>query len=209
MMRSIAGLDTAAGLRRVLGKQAAYYKLLHTFVRDQGDLPSRLAERLAVNDRAGAGVLLHTLRGVAGNIGAVKVQTLAQQLEQALTRETPDELAPRQEAVTVELERLLAAIQAALPTAAEAQPLDEQPLDEQQLDAICRRLLTLLADNDSQAENLMQGHGVLLRAAFGERYAGIEAALDQFDFEQAYALLSEALQARRPALENEDEMRTK
>ncbi|WP_158567951.1 response regulator [Duganella sp. BJB476] len=196
-MPAIDGLDTAAGLRRVLGKQAAYSKMLQTFVRDQGDLAARLAERLALSDRTGAAALLHTLRGVAGNIGAVRVQTLAQQMEQALAHETAAELLPRQQALGSALERVLAGIAAALPAVAAAPPLPALAApDRQLLASVCPRLLALLADNDSQAENLAQEHAALLRAAFGVAAAtGMEAALEQFDFEQAHALLAQAWQS--------------
>jgi hypothetical protein len=40
-------------------------------------------------------------------------------------------------------------------------------------------------------------HGALLRTAIGEACAGAEAALEQFDFDQAHVLLSSALQARQ------------
>ena len=196
-MPAIDGLDTAAGLRRVLGKQAAYSKMLQTFVRDQGDLAARLAERLALSDRTGAAALLHTLRGVAGNIGAVRVQTLAQQMEQALAHETAAELLPRQQALGSALERVLAGIAAALPAVAAPPPLPALAApDRQLLASVCPRLLALLADNDSQAENLAQEHAALLRAAFGVAAAtGMEAALEQFDFEQAHALLAQAWQS--------------
>ncbi|RFP18726.1 MULTISPECIES: response regulator [unclassified Duganella] len=197
----IAGLDTAAGLRRVLGKQAAYSKMLQTFVRDQGGMAARLAERLELSDRAGAAALLHTLRGVAGNIGAVRVQTLAQQLEQALGRETAAELQARQVALVLELERVLAAVTAALPAATVAPLAALTAPDQQLLAGVCARLQALLADNDSQAENLLQEHMILLRAAFGDAADAIERALDQFDFEHAHALLADARQAGRANLQ--------
>ncbi|MBA5604271.1 response regulator [Duganella sp. FT3S] len=198
----IAGLDTAAGLRRMLGKQAAYRKMLHTFVRDQGSLPVRLSDCLEVSDRSGAGALLHTLRGVAGNIGAVKVQMLAQQMEQALGRETPQELEARQVALVLELERVLTAIVAAFPERAEtAQPALMSAEDRQLLASVCPRLLLLLADNDSQAERLLQEHTGLLAGAFGDSAAAVAAALEQFDFEQAHGLLSEAWRASQANVE--------
>ncbi len=202
MTPAIAGLDTAAGLRRVLGKQAAYTKMLQTFIRDQGGLPAQLAARLEVSDRSGAGALLHTLRGVAGNIGAVKVQTLAQQMEQALGRETAAELAARQLALVLELERVLAAIVVALPAQPEvAGPAPLTAQDRQLLDSVCPRLLALLADNDSQAEHLLLLHAALLSSALGDTAAAIAAALDQFDFEQAHGLLTDAWHASQADLQ--------
>jgi two-component system sensor histidine kinase/response regulator len=207
---AIAGLDTAAGLRRVLGKLPAYNKMLHTFVRDQGPLPALLTASLAAGDSGAAQHLLHTLRGVAGNIGADRVQQLALAMELALPLETAAELATRGEALAAELAAVLAAIRAALPApaaaAAMANPADAPAkppaglpagLDEARLAAICQRLLGLLANNDSQAENVLLDEAPLLRAAFGPACARLEAALDQFDFEQAHAVLDAAWAAHQ------------
>jgi two-component system sensor histidine kinase/response regulator len=198
----IAGLDTAAGLRRVLGNLTTYYKMLQTFVRDQAALPLRLETALTTGDHTDAQALLHTLRGVAGNIGADTVQTLSHQLEQALGREVPAQLAQRQTALIASLEQVFAAIVAALPEQAPLATIAE--VDEGQLASVCQHLLALLADNDSQAENLLQVHAALLCTAFGAHFDNIEMALDQFEFERAHKLLTAAWQARQTTtLENE------
>jgi two-component system sensor histidine kinase/response regulator len=201
---AIAGLDTAAGLRRVLGKLGAYYKLLNTFVRDQGPAPELITVRLAAGDTDGALMLLHTLRGVAGNVGAVRVAQLALQLELALRLETPAELAVRCAALVAELQAVLGAVCAALPAdhaegGAAPGAGAAAALDEARLAAVCARLLPLLADNDSQAENVVLEEAALLRAAFGAVCTELEAALDQFDFDRAHALLAGACQARAAA----------
>jgi signal transduction histidine kinase/CheY-like chemotaxis protein len=193
----IDGLDTAAGLHRVLGKLPSYHKLLHTFVRNQSSLPERLAACMAVDDLVGAAALLHTLRGVAGNIGADAVQALAQEMEYALGHETPDDLARREAALSAELDRVLAAIRSALPEPQAAQA--PVTIDEEKLAGICQRLLALMAGNDSQAEGLLQEHDALLRAAIGAPVAEIRAALDQFDFEVAHDLLAAAWRMRTEA----------
>ncbi|NRR32507.1 response regulator [Oxalobacteraceae bacterium] len=194
---AIAGLDTAAGLRRAMGKPDVYQQLLRTFVRDQAELPQQLSDSLTVGDVPGTTALLHTLRGVAGNIGADRVQLLAQQLEQALGRETLPELAGRRDALLGELERQLGAIRAALRALPAAPPARQQPAPAPaRLDPVCRHLLALLAESDSEAEYLLQEQGELLRAGFGPPFARVEAALERFDFEQAHALLL-ALQAEQ------------
>jgi two-component system sensor histidine kinase/response regulator len=198
----IAGLDTTAGLHRVLGKLASYHKLLRIFLRDQAAFPAQLAAAMAAGDQAGAAALLHTLRGVAGNIGAVTVQALAHQMERTLKQdgahETMAELARLQTALVAELKAVMGAIEAALP---EAEPAASAParaaIDEAQLESVCQRLLALLADNDSRAERLLQEHSALLRAAFDTQFARIEMLLDQFDFELAHELLTTAWRARQ------------
>ncbi|HVR53279.1 MAG TPA: response regulator, partial [Pseudorhodoferax sp.] len=66
---AIAGLDTAAGLRRVLGKVPLYRQLLSKFMAGQAGTPQAIAQALQHGDAATAERLAHTLKGVAGNLG--------------------------------------------------------------------------------------------------------------------------------------------
>ena len=56
---------------------------------------------------------------------------------------------------------------------------------------LCQQLCALLEQNDVDAINLWQQHGALLGVALGERYGQLDAAIQQFDFEQALVLLRE------------------
>lgn len=57
--------------------------------------------------------------------------------------------------------------------------------------ALCQQLCALLEQNDVDAVNLWQQHAPLLRSALGARHAPLDAAILQFDFEQALLLLRE------------------
>jgi HPt (histidine-containing phosphotransfer) domain-containing protein len=81
---SVEGLNTAEGLLRVAGNRSLYLKLLRQFVEQQASTPSRIAEALSVGDRAAAERVAHTVKGVAGNLGAGSVQTTASALEEAI-----------------------------------------------------------------------------------------------------------------------------
>ena len=67
---SIDGLDTTDGLARVGGNRKLYVKILRQFVEQQGPANDQVADALATGDHALAERLAHTLKGVAGNIGA-------------------------------------------------------------------------------------------------------------------------------------------
>ena len=80
----VPGLNAAEGLSRVAGNKKLYRKLLRQFSSTKADTAQRIASALAANDRALAERLAHTVRGVAGNIGAPAVQNAAAQLEKAI-----------------------------------------------------------------------------------------------------------------------------
>src|SRR5262249_5828571 len=70
---TLIGLDTTEGLLRVAGNKRLYLKLIRQFVASEHDAPSRIRERLASQDRATAERMAHTVKGVAGNLGAKAV----------------------------------------------------------------------------------------------------------------------------------------
>src|SRR4030095_1628281 len=85
IMPSIANLDTKGGLSRVAGNQKLYVKLLRQFVEQQGPAVEQITSALAKGDTPHATLLAHTLKGVAGNIGATQVQTTASALEKSIS----------------------------------------------------------------------------------------------------------------------------
>lgn len=66
-------LDTDTGLRRVRGNARLYANLLRGFLDDNQDFVSRVRHCLAADTPDLAFRLVHTLKGVAGNIGAMEV----------------------------------------------------------------------------------------------------------------------------------------
>ncbi|MBG9389515.1 response regulator [Caenimonas aquaedulcis] len=80
----IAGLDTRAGLSRMLGKKPLYIAMLHRYLAGQAPLVRDLRQALATGDFPTAERLAHTAKAVAGTIGATTVQDRAAALESAL-----------------------------------------------------------------------------------------------------------------------------
>ena len=80
----IDGIDIGAGLHRVLGRRELYLSLLRKFLAGQRDVLAHIRVALQAGDVAGAERLAHTLKSVAGNIGALGVQQAAALLEHAL-----------------------------------------------------------------------------------------------------------------------------
>src|SRR4030095_14672054 len=70
----VPGLNTADGLHRVAGNKKLYRKLLLQFSSTEADAAQRIAAALTEKDRALAERMAHTVKGVAGNIGASAVQ---------------------------------------------------------------------------------------------------------------------------------------
>ncbi|MFZ3205268.1 MAG: PAS domain S-box protein [Pseudomonas sp.] len=85
---AVPGLDAAAGLRRVGGKLDFYRKLLRQFVHGQSGVIQDIRIALAAANFQLASRLAHTLKGVAGNIGAMPLSRIAAEVDDAI-REAP------------------------------------------------------------------------------------------------------------------------
>ncbi|MCK6394897.1 PAS domain S-box protein [Zoogloea sp.] len=87
-------LDVERGLRIVRGKWPTYLRLLGIFVDTHGDVAERLMACLAAGDIAEIARLAHALKGSAGNVGAIRVSSLADAVCQAArTERAPEKLA--------------------------------------------------------------------------------------------------------------------
>jgi two-component system sensor histidine kinase/response regulator len=195
----IEGLNVSLGLRRVLGKTDQYLSMLRKFVAGQRDFTASVASSLAADDWATAERVAHTLKGVAGNIGAMTLQQSAANLETSLReKQVRDAVDNDLVATHTILQALLDALDAALPP--EELVAELAHIDTEQLERVCRKLQSLLSEDDSEAIDLFNENRGLFKAAFSVREQDIEAALNDFEFETALDLLREAAKQAGVAL---------
>ena len=95
--------DVDSALARMSGNQKAYQKMLAKVVQSQGDAVATVSQAIANNDITSAIIAIHTLKGVAGNIGAMFVVPVAEQIESNLNQQKQDNYC----AVDTQLQRLL------------------------------------------------------------------------------------------------------
>lgn len=188
----IPGLDHARGLRLAGGNTALFQRLLHGFTRREADAIERVRAALAQRDYAEAERIVHTLKGLAGNIGAIPLFHAAKALECGLL-ETTD---------AAELARLMAAAEAALTPLVRAlqsttMPTAQLPPDGMAGDVL-RQLATLLREQEGDAVDHFDAHRDLLAAALGKRFAEVEQRIAAYDFDEAYTLLSKPYIDQQP-----------
>jgi PAS domain S-box-containing protein len=197
----IEGLDVKLGLSRVLGKRRLYSDLLLKFARDQTKAPQLLQEALDQGDLSTAQRLAHTAKGLAGNIGAIRLQEQAGLLETAIRDHAPREkIDPLLDVWRAGLRDLISELWAALP-APQARPQNGAANDAARQREVMRRLENLLRNDDSDAVDLVDAEADTLRAALGP--SGFEAlaeASHAFDFDAALQELSRGAQTADAAL---------
>ncbi len=108
---SLPGIDTRAGLGVVRGKVHLYRKLLLMFRDNYRDFEQHFLTAQADQDLETVTRLAHTLKGVAGNIGALGVQDAARSLEMA-SKEGEENVDGSLGRVIAELQPVLAGLEA-------------------------------------------------------------------------------------------------
>ncbi|KAF0221629.1 MAG: hypothetical protein FD176_3100 [Rhodospirillaceae bacterium] len=192
----IPGLDGVTGLRRVQGKTSRYLMSLRKFAAGRRGAATDIRRALDGEDWATAERLAHTLKGLAGMIGAEWIEPLAADLEAALADRLPRAVV---ETLITRLEPPLAALVAALNEALppEQEAVAATAIDLKLVDEISGRLRKLLADDDAMADDVLEENAALLRAAYPDEYRRIHAGIKNFDFDAALAALDLAMARNR------------
>ncbi len=181
---NLPGIDTRAGLARMMGKTAFYRKQLLKFAENQSGFAKDF-ER-AASDPDVRKRLAHTLKGLAGSIGAAKLQALAAQLDQACAK--PDDAAAVEsalQATVAELEIVLGGLAQLKNQNVQAGSRDA-PVDEARVATLLDRLIKLLAESDAQAGDAAGEIAALVKGTRLEQdYEPVFESVSSFDFEIA------------------------
>ena len=187
----VPGLNAAEGLARVNGNSKLYRKLLRQFSSTKADAAQQIASALAENDRALAERLAHTVRGVAGNIGAPAVQDAAAHLEKAIAGSAP---AAEIEVWRASLEECLAHLVQGVDAALEG--ADGEPAqagDPGQIKEAVEQLSRYLADSDGEAIACFEAAAPHLRILFGaHEFEHFASLIENYAFSEAYDALMAA-----------------
>ena len=199
-LASIAGLDTKDGLSRVGGNYKLYLKLLGQFLEQQGPTVAQITDALAKGDIVLAERLAHTLKGVAGNIGAVPVQAAAGVLETLIRDRAPvkDVEAAKQQ-INAALDPLVTDLRGALASIVSepaAQSTTATQANPAQTRAAAVELTRLLSDADPGAGDFIEAHHAALRPLFGDgTWTEFEKLVQDYAFADAQARLDQALKS--------------
>ena len=92
--RSLLGIDLESGLKRLNGNETLYLNLLLDFSKKYASFAEELTGALNEVNIDNAVRLVHTLKGVAGNLSILRVYELTQGLEEEILRKSVSEIAP-------------------------------------------------------------------------------------------------------------------
>ena len=191
---NLPGIDLAQGLGRVEGNTMLYIRLLEMFVEDYTSIGQEIQTAIDDNDLESAARLVHTVKGVAGSIGAQRLATAAQALEESTKNEAQidQKVAQFKEA----LEQILSSL-ATLPNI--AQHLDttdkkKHLMGDGKMLSILTELQTMLAERNFEADSKWRELQPLLHTVPDKKRYILDDAISNFEFERALEILLEIKQ---------------
>jgi PAS domain S-box-containing protein len=194
----LAGFDLAAALVRTGGDAGILLTLLGMFRKLNADKAEEVARLLAAGKDAEAARVLHSLRGVAANLGAGEIAGRALALETAIKERRLDETGPRLAALAAALAAAVAALAVLGP---EPEPLPVPPPAEgvSRLRQGLWGVLGLVREGNCRAEDefarLRPALAAVVETAVLER---IQEALRVLDYPAAEQSLSRLLRQLEP-----------
>lgn len=189
----LTGVDVSAGLQRTMQNLTLYTKLLSKTQQHYYDFLTQY-QQLASEPEAQIR-LVHSLKGVAGNIGASRLHAACEQLEHALRQQSSTVDALLQH-TNMALTEVIIGINAFLATLAEQDRVAtvNEPLDLEMLKTLLLSLLQAAQEFDTAASALLEPQLRNLEAFAGKKIAdSLQATLNRYDFENAAVLLQQLL----------------
>jgi HPt (histidine-containing phosphotransfer) domain-containing protein len=205
----LPGIDVERVLQRFSGNYGAFVSLLKRFENSQGDAVADARRLLAGGKRQAAGQVIHRLRGVAANLGADDIASLAAVAEAALNEGRDAESASLLEALEEAMRVVIGTARALpLPTPDEIPPA---PAQEELSDALAQ-LLGLLQNSNMEALTRFRALRPALDAHEREAALVLSDAVETLSFGVAEGLVSELLKRdlhKRDLLKGASAARTK
>jgi len=193
----LPGIDTEAGLARVVGNQGLYLNLLKRFAEGQAHVLDEIKQALDSEDFALAQRVAHTTKGVSGNIGATALQQVAGQLEAVIKSREIEKVCDLLPDFSEELKRVVALLSSV--SNRESPGSDEHVTQKKgpvslELKEKMSKLRDLLADDDSEAVDILEEIWDELKVRMdSEELKALRRQVNQFAFDEAHETLNKLL----------------
>ena len=161
---NIPGIDTKTALIRIGGNKSVYKKILEKFVSSQSSVPREIKAALQENNFEQAKLLVHSLKGVSGNIGANQLHQQTEHLETLIKQKAVSDTAL--EKLDNELMQVLMGIkQANLFNTQTQTHRTAKVIDVNAMNSMINNLHLLLQEDDPDALDIMDEMYLLLKGS--------------------------------------------
>jgi|GEM_PF-878794 len=188
----IAGVNVKEGLSRANKNKKLYRKLLVKFVENYTDFISDFQQAIRDKNDVLAKRLLHTLKGVAGTVGAEQVHKNATELEHALLQNA--DIFVLQNKLDNNLQIVLNSIASQNFSEIAKHTSPPPPVDQQIILSTVTELTNLVKQYNTGATDFIEQHEELLTPLLkGNNKSILTNAINNYDFDSALKILQELL----------------
>jgi two-component system, sensor histidine kinase and response regulator len=182
----LPGINIKEALNRVGGDKSLFRKLLTKFCAGYGAAVKEIVTALESGDRKTASRLIHTLKGLSGNIGARELYEAAKKLEAAVNEEKED-LNDLLECVSDNLNMVISGIASLDESQSVKRPESAgEAVDITKVAPLLDELKTLLEESDMDAvKKLDHLKDVLKRSTWHDELTAVEQSISKYDSEKA------------------------
>jgi|UPI0006800476 PAS domain S-box-containing protein len=202
---AVPGVDLNWGMQRVGGNRVLYLKLLKEFISHHADSCEHLKVLLQQLEMGDAMRLVHTLHGVAGNIGARQLEQSAGKLESAMRQAREDELPSliedfcrQAEVVFAGLGQLMQQERASHREVFGLPQVSEPALTDAELRSLLVTLKEQFTSGDADARESVErlvNDVRLKRVDLGQQTKSLRDAVMNYDFDEAADIFGQIIEA--------------
>ncbi len=192
-IQRIKGLDISIGLRTLQNNISNYVQLIEKFAKNHGADGLTMMRHAFLGEYDIVYQIAHALKGVAGTLGAVKIQDLAGEIQKIVQSEPENrKLQTKLEVISQELETLALQLQTILtPFIRQIKQEEVTDSDLLKVEKILAELETLLANSDTSAGDLFEKSRDLLINVLGDVGKRMEVKIQDFDYRDALKMLQD------------------
>ncbi|MCK9608568.1 MAG: response regulator [Methylomonas sp.] len=184
------GIDSQLGLQHTAGDKVVYRKILQKFAENHANSMTEISLALTAKNTPTARQFVHTLKGLAGSLGATSLQGHLQRLEESLAEQGANiqntaAVSKLISMATQELNRIINSIQSTIPTL-EPDFKQNQGFSKLETQHQLRILLNKLQNFDSDADQQLDfiWSGIKDQSLIGA-LASIRKQIAQYQFDKA------------------------
>ena len=191
----LTGIDVNDGIKRVAGNETLYYKILAQFKDSNTEFIDDFHQLIETDKTEDAVRMAHTLKGVAGNIGAKKLQDAAKNLEEVVKSNKPTKanLKKSTNSVKKELTLVLKSIkkfEKSIKTVKKDEPVKGIE-DKEEVIKIVMELKSQIEDNNVSASETFESLNNAIRSSVKkETIIKLGKAISEYDFENALKIVN-------------------
>lgn len=186
-LRQVEGVNVETGLRMLGGDISVYLRLIRQFSQKCETAVTDILKQTTAENYQSIMETAHSIKGVAGNLGVIKIQELAAELEQAVRAKVgKNQIQKLAKNFLIEIKSFTAA----LPEKGKViKQIEKADLDQADIDGILAELEVLLENNDTETFDLFEKSKAMLLDVLGETGKILESQIHQFDYRDALITL--------------------